>query len=38
MQASKREPNARVALGVDAGGFEAFFCERVIDPIVAGDA
>ena len=38
LQASKREANARVALGVDAEGFEAFFCERVIDPIVAGDA
>jgi inosine-uridine nucleoside N-ribohydrolase len=37
LQVSRREPNARVALDVDAEGFEAFFCERVIDPIVAGE-
>ena len=34
LQTSRHEANARVALDVDAEGFEAFFCERVIDPIV----
>jgi inosine-uridine nucleoside N-ribohydrolase len=34
LTASRREPNARVALDVDAEAFEAFFSERVIDRVV----
>jgi inosine-uridine nucleoside N-ribohydrolase len=33
-QARGREPNAQVALAVDAAGFEAFFEERVIEPML----
>jgi inosine-uridine nucleoside N-ribohydrolase len=33
---ARKQPNAQVAMRVDAEAFESFFAERVIDPLLAG--